>query len=286
MVDNYKKVILSIYLLLAGIQVYGQNEIKISYQRGNSIENPFKTLLFLKSPDGKSSQFTIDTASRFVFSQKHPLTQSGKYTLSIQVETKKGWVETLDQDFDIVGNELLTEIDIHFTRSQRTLKKVDKKQLNDNPIVGFIEIVKYYEAPKSIRIQLDKEFKGNEYMKGPFFRIKNNSMDTLYGEHLPGYFWGSLSLKNNDSIDYTIKGTIDYNFADIPPLYPDSSTYASVGSFGHRNILFPSHYQFELNLFNKLQIATKQIPSENKELIWYVDTNQYWKLKYDFEIEE
>ena len=286
MVANYKKVILSIYLLLAGIQVYGQNEIKISYQRGNSIENPFKTLLFLKSPDGKSSQFTIDTASRFVFSQKHPLTQSGKYTLSIQVETKKGWVETLDQDFDIVGNELLTEIDIHFTRSQRKMKKVDKKHVNDNPIIGFIEIVKYYEAPKSIRIQLDKEFKGNEYMKGPFFRIKNNSTDTLYGEHLPGYFWGSLSMKNNDSIDYTNFGTIDYNFADSPPLFPDSSTYASVGSFGYRNILLPSQYQFELKLFNKLQTATKQISYENKGLIWYVDKKQYWKLKYDFEIEE
>ena len=273
-------------LLIAGIQVYGQNEIKISYQRSNSTENPFKTLLFLKSPDGKSSRFTIDTASRFVISQKHPLTQSGKFTLSIQVETKKDWVETLDQDFDINGNELLTEIDIHFTRSQRTLKKVEKKEVNHNPIIGFIEIVKYYEAPKSIRIELDKEFKGDEYMKGPCFLIKNNSTDTLYGEHLPGYFWGSLSVKNNDSIDYTIKGTIDYNFADSPPLFPDSSTYASVGSFGYRNILRPSQYQFELNLFNKLQTATKQISSENKEIVWYVDTKQYWKLKYDFEIEK
>ena len=273
-------------LLFAGIQAFGQNEIKISYQRSNSTENPFKTLLFFKSPDGKSSRFTIDTASRFVISQKHPLTQSGKYTLSIQVETKKDWVETLDQDFDINGNELLTEIDIHFTRSQRTLKKVEKKEVNHNPIIGFIEIVKYYEAPKSISIELDKEFKGNEYMKGPCFRIKNNSTDTLYGEHLPGYFWGSLSMKNNDSIDYTNFGTIDYNFADSPPLFPDSSTYASVGSFGYRNKLYPSQYQFEINLFNKLQTATKQIPSESKELIWYVDTKQYWKLKYDFEIEE
>jgi hypothetical protein len=79
---------------------------------------------------------------------------------------------------------------------------------------------------------------------------------------------------------------IGNDFTDIPGIKSDSTTCAIVGSIGNVNNLFPAHYRFELNLYNTLRAMTKQISSENKDLIWYVDTKQYWKLKYDFEIEE
>lgn len=63
-------------------------------------------------------------------------------------------------------------------------------------------------------------------------KIKNNSKDTLYGEYLPGYFWGTLSYIRNDSILATRTGRIDYTFDNPPPLYPDSVKIATVGSFG------------------------------------------------------
>jgi hypothetical protein len=56
--------------------------------------------------------------------------------------------------------------------------------------MGSICIAKTYNSLESISIVLDST-KSSKYCSGPFFRLTNNSKDTLYGNYSPGYFWGT-----------------------------------------------------------------------------------------------
>ena len=119
-----------------------------------------------------------------------------------------------------------------------------------------------------------------------YFIIKNNSKDTLYGEHLPGYFWGTLSYRKNDSTLFTKIGILDYMFVDSPPLYPDSIKYATVGSFGLTKKLVPFEYRFEVMLADKRQSQGIGVYKELKHIIWWAGTKNYYKLKYDFKVDK
>jgi hypothetical protein len=154
------------------------------------------------------------------------------------------------------------------------------------PLNFLTKYCKYYNASKLIDIALDNENLGDEYDKGPFFKIKNNSKDTLYGEHLPGYFWGTLSYRKNDSTLFTKIGILDYMFVDSSPLYPDSIKYATVGSFGLTKKLAPFEYRFEVMLADKWQSQGIGVFKELKHIIWWAGTRNYYKLKYDFKVDK
>jgi len=58
---------------------------------------------------------------------------------------------------------------------------------------------------------LPKE-KGDEYYKAPFFMLKNNSNDTIYGQYHPNYFWGSISFLVDSIWTTDYFGRLDMNF--------------------------------------------------------------------------
>ena len=268
------------------MQLYGQNDFRFSYECGDEIKKPFKTKILLKYPDDKISLLPIDTASTYIVSEKNYLKYKGKYTLSIWCETESYGKDSINYDFNLNGNEIITDISVRFGYRERLIKKGDIFIKGDKVMNGYIRLNKYYTAPESIDISLDKENFGDEYYKGPFFKIKNNSNDTLYGEHLQGYFWGTLSYKRNDSILFTKIGILDYEFVDSPPLYPDSTKYATVGSFGLTKNLIPFEYRFEVMLAKKWQSQGIGIYDERKDFIWWAGTKEYWILRYDFKIDE
>lgn len=278
--------ILSFLLLLMGMTLYGQNDFKFSYECGNEIKRPFKTKILLKHPDNTTSNLLIDTVSKYNFSEMNYLKFKGKYTLSIWFETDDYGKDSLEYDFDLNGNEIISDISVSFDFSERLIKKGDIFIKGNKVLNGYIRVNKYYSAPKSIDILLGKENLGDEYYKGPFFEIKNNSSDTLYGEHLPGYFWGTLSYIRNDSTLYTCIGNIDYEFGDSPPLYPDSTKYATVGSFGLSRTLTPFEYRFEVLLAKKWQSQGIGVYKERQNIDWWAGTKEYYKLIYDFKVNE
>jgi len=81
---------------------------------------------------------------------------------------------------------------VSFDFKERLYKKGDIYEKGDKTLNGYIRINKYYEASEKVKIEIDKEQKGEELFKGPFFKITNNSTDTLNGEYLPEYFWGKF----------------------------------------------------------------------------------------------
>jgi len=278
--------VLSSLLLLMGMTLYGQNDIHFSYECSDKINSPTKASILLKSPDNEISNLFTDKVNNYNFSEKNYFKSKGKYTLSISFEAEKYGKDSLDYDFELNGFEIITVISVAFDYRERLIKKGDIFVKGENVLNGYIRLGKYYDTPKSVNIELDKKNTGDEDFEGPFFKIKNNSKDTLYGEHLPGYFWGTLSYLRNDSILMTKIGILDYEFVGSPPLYPDSTKIATVGSFGLTKKLIPFEYRFEVMLADKWQSQGIGVYKERQNFIWWAGTKKNYKLKYDFKVDE
>lgn len=276
-----------IFLLVAmGTTLYGQNDMLFSYECRDDIRGNTKAEVILKSPDNTTINLFKDTVSNYSFSEKKYFKSKGKYTLSISFEAEKYGKDSLNYDFELNGYEMVTYISVTFDYRERLVKQGDIFVKGEKVLNGYIRLSKYYDAPKSVSIELDKEYIGDEYFKGPFFKIKNNSKDTLYGEYLPGYFWGTLSYIRNDSILATRIGILDDMFVDSPPLYPDSVKLATVGSFGLTKKLKPFNYRFEVMLADKWQSRGIGVYKERQCFDWWAGTKVYYKLKYDFKVDE
>lgn len=268
-----------------GVNTYGQNNINFSYECSDNILSPTSVRILLKSPDSKSFNLFTDTLSRFTFTEKNFFKLKGEYILSIWFYAGEYGSDSLEYSFELNGGELNTSISLSFDYKEKLIRKENFFVKGERILNGYIRINKYYDAPKSLEIELDKEISGDKYYKKPFFKIRNNSQDTLYGEHLPGYFWGSLSYIRNDSILATKIGIIDYEFIESPPLYPDSTKIATVGSFGVAKELNPFEYRFEVLLAKKWQSQGIGIYKEQELFNWWAGIKEYYKLIYDFNIE-
>ncbi len=267
------------------MNLHGQNELQFSFECGEAIKSPIETSVLLKLPDGRISKLYSDSKTKYDFIDKEYLTSKGEYVLLIYFNAINYGQDSISYDFKLNGNEIKTAISVDFDFKERLLKKGNIYEKGEKVLNGYVRINKYYIAPKTIEISFDKENMGTEYYKGPFFKIKNNSTDTIFGEHLPGYFWGTLSFLRNDSAYMTRTGILDYEFVDSPPLYPDSTKIASVGSFGLTKKLIPFDYRFEVMLANVWQSTGIGIYEEHENFIWWAGTKEYYKLRHDFKIE-
>ena len=276
-------------LLLEGMSLYGQNRINFSYKCENEIKRPYKSRILLKLPENKTYKLFSDTINELKYSTTDFFKTKGKYVISIYFDAEKYGKDSINYSFELNGTEINTTISVSFDFRERLYKNGDIYEKGDKTLNGYIRINKYYEASEKVKIELDNEQKGDEFYKGPFFKITNNSTDTLYGEYLPDYFWGTLSYLKNDSVLLTRTGIIDYNFCNIippPPLYPNSTKIATVGSFGLNRNLVPFDYRFEVMLAKKWQSQGIGVYEERKNFSWWAGTKDYYKLKYDFKIDK
>lgn len=232
---------LSSLLLLLGMNLYGQNDLFFSYRSSEDIKWTTNVIILLKSPDKEVFNLFTDTVKEYNYSGDNYFLSKGKYSLSIWYVDENNVKDSIDYDFELYGNEMSTKISVSFDYMIERPKRGNNFSNSDKILYCYIRVNKIYTPPVTIEIELDTTYKGDAF-KGPVFKIKNNSNDTLYGEHLPGYFWGSLSYLRNDSIVATESGILDLNFVRSPPLYPDSTKFALVGSFGFSNKLSPSDY--------------------------------------------
>lgn len=288
MEQSHKKIklILICFLFIKCIALHGQSNMQFLYECGKHFEDPIHSKILLKRPEKTTDKLFSDTISKYNFSKNNFFKTKGQYTLSICFESEKYGKDSIEYDFEVKGNEINIIISVNFNYSEKFYKQENGFIQGEKVPNGYIRVNKYYEAPKSIDIKLDKEHESNEYYKDPFFKIKNNSNDTIYGEYLPGYFWGTLSYIRNDTIIASRIGIIDYEFADSPPFYPDSTKTATVGSFGLYKSLPPFNYQFEVMLAKKWQSQGIGVFLEKKNFVWWTGTKEFYRLKYNFKIEE
>jgi len=281
-----KRLTYGLFLLLISSKLVGQTDLQLNYKYSEDFKKPVFSVIKLHFPNGKIDKLYTDTLKTFDLFKPNYLKNSGSYSLYVFFAKNDLKTDSLSYNFKLDGKETDVKVDISFYIDRQRIRQGGKWIEKSKIPRGTIYVTKYYEAPKSVHVNIDSTELGDEYYKGPFFKITNNSRDTIYGEYLPGYFWGTLSIQRNDSTwsrNYT--GNIDTEFVGKPPLSPDSSRIATVGSFGMFKKLFKTSYCYEL-LFTKNNKSRGASLYENHETFqWWTTTDEFYRLKYKFKID-
>jgi hypothetical protein len=280
----FKQLSIGLVLLLSCTRIIGQIDLQLNYSYSEDLNKTISSKIALQFPNRKTANLYADTLKSFELLKADYLSIPGSYLLTIYFSDNNTIRDSIDYGIVIDGKETDIEIDISFHYNER-LQKVNNQWIKKEKIPkGYISVRKYFQPPESIKISLSN-LESNDSFQGPFFRLVNNSRDTLYGEYLPGYFWGSLYISTNDSTWSRKKiGIIDTEFVDSPPLLPDSIKIATVGSFGAYYKLPKCSYKYELLLSNtSTHGLTKHIDNDCME--WWATTENFYRLIYKFKIE-
>lgn len=281
----FKQLSVNLTLLLISSKLFGQIDLQFKYDYSDDFKNPVFSEIKMQLPNRKIDKLYSDTLKSVEFSKSDYFLIPGSYSLTIYFSDNNVVCDSLTYSFGLNGTETDIAINISFYYDEK-LSKVNEQWIKKEKIPkGYISVIKYHQAPESIRISLEN-LPSDDYYRGPFFRLTNNSRDTLYGEYLPGYFWGGLYISSNDSIWSRKRiGIIDTDFEESPPLFPDSSTIATVGSFGMYRIMPKCFYKYEL-LFSKTgKFHNLSIYQDNNFMEWWAATEDFYRLIYKFKIE-
>lgn len=265
------------YMLFTfSLNSFAQTKLNFNYNYFSSAFEETRVSVLLKNSNDEIKLLS-DTATKFENSFNIP-SEKTEYILSVEFENITIGKDALDYPFSLAGDETDIQINLNFQKSNQSY---EHRRTN-----VFIEIIKYYKSNHNIEIKYLPEIKGSEYYREPFFLLKNNSNDTLYGQHLEGYFWGSLSFLVDSVWSKEFFGSLDYNFEVAPPLLPDSSKTAYVGSFGWQNKLPKNRYKYTLlySTDKNSNILVRKY-SENNKIDWWTVTKKYYRLIYEFDVE-
>jgi hypothetical protein len=270
-------------LLLICSKLSGQINLRFEYEL-TDFKGNIKSEITVTKPDLSRTKLFFDTIRNYEVDKHDFLSQNGTYQVEYKYSINSISIDSVYYSFDVTGNE--NDIEVRIKLGQ----DINGKWINndwtelDRKNRGYISIVKYYKAPTSIHLELENK-KSDEYYKGPFFKLINNSKDTIYGEYLPGYFWGSIAYMTKDSIwSRNLSATIDMEFVPLPPLCPDSDRIASVGSFGLGNKLPKNTYKYELlySINKNFHAYTEYLNLNTTN--WWAKTEEFYRIVYIFEI--
>lgn len=272
-----QKLTIIILTLSYFISVKGQCDILIDYSVKDIQSTCYGTLRMLH-PDGKSTILLDDTIKQM--QKEIHLEQLGEYRLTAIFSNVKSGKDSLERTFMLTGEEYKVEAIAHF---QREKKDLSDWKCKDSITSGRFTITKYSKPSPLVKIKFLRNSLGeNDEFSGPHFLVKNESRDTLYGEWLPGYFWGSLSKWVDDDYVGNHVGHIDTTWNEEPPLYPDSTKMAWVGSFGVK--VRPGKYRFNLyySTENKIK-GSASLVSETNSFRWWSSVQNWHLLTCEFE---
>ena len=248
-----------------------------------SVEIPSTSQVALKMlfPDGKSAIVFDDTIKQM--QKEFRLEQLGEYRMAIFFTNSISGRDSLERTFTLTGEEYKVETIAHFWRQKKDLSDWKCK---DSINSGRFTITNYsYPSPlvkmKFLRNNMDKIGE----IPGPQFLVKNESADTLYGEWLPGFLWGSLSRWVEGKYVGELVGQICTTWDYEPPLYPDSVKMAWVASDGKR--VPPGKYRFNLyySTENNIKGAATKI-YESDTFRWWSSVQNWHLLTCEFETKE
>lgn len=276
------KIIITLILFFFSLEGIAQINLFFNYNCSSLVETT-RVSVYLNYSNNKI-ELLNNTIRKFETNLIVPAVEED-YVLSVEFEYKNkknsninnidSLKESLDYPFKLDGNETDIEINVRFYRG-------DSKNEHE----GSIEIIKYYAPNQNLEIKYLPENKGSKFYKAPFFLLKNNSSDTIYGIYHPNYFWGSISFFADSVWSPAYFGNLDLNFGGSSPLFPDSTSLAWVGSFGWRNELPKNRYKYTLiyKTDENISLGVRQyLVKEN--FIWWAETKKYYRLIYEFDVE-
>lgn len=268
-------------LLAQSTSLRGQCDLHIDYSVKDSPTSSLGTLRLLM-PDGTDFILFRDTCRQTEFTCR--LEQLGEYRMTATFTNGIKCNESLEQVFNLTGDEYLVESIVHFRRERMDLSDWSSK---DSIPSGFFTITKCLHPSPLVKIKyLYTNSRRGDDILGPIFSIINDSQDTLYGEWLPGYFWGVLSRwKDGDYVGYSV-GSIDTDWVEEPPLFPGQEKNAWVASFGR--ITPPGKYRFRLYYTTDSPYVSKRsagLTRETETFRWWSSVSKWYLLVCDFEIQ-
>lgn len=273
-----KQLIYSLILILISSQLFGQADLRFEYKSSDEFVAPVHSVIRIHHPNGMIDKLLSDTLKSSKSLKEAYFGAPGNYLLTIYYSNKISETDSVDYNFTLNGNESDVSIKVSLDQDIKTEYKsgnwIETKRKNK----GYISVTKYYNSPKTVTLTL-----GNaKQLKSPVLKINNFSKDTIYGEYLPGYFWGCISNSFNGS-NWSRKrcGRIDTNFSPLPPLYPDSSRITTVGSFGRIKLPITGLFRYVL-LFSTTGNShghRKYLNSNNIE--WWAMTEEFYRLVFE-----
>lgn len=260
--------------------LWGQVRMKMSYS-AERLPMPVRGRVLLKSPEGGVAVVFDDTAR--VWKSEYPLTRLGRYDMTLCFDGGAHGRDSLTRSFELTGEEDSVEVDMSFRSERRDWSQIHSR---DSIMAGSFTIEKYSKPSPDVHLRFLRNSTGQQgEFPGPFFSIRNESHDTLYGEWLPGYFWGTVAVNLGSGYSRELGGQICTTWNPLPPLYPGTTGSAWVGSFGRR-IGF-GRFRFTV-LYSTAQSGRhgSTLYRESPTFRWWSMVNNWHVLSCEFEIRQ
>lgn len=279
----YRTFLFSLFILLFSVELKGQTGLKFGFEYSEDFNQELFSEVSIRQPNGETNQLYFDSLNAFDSYEKNFFQFTGDHVLIVIFKHDSPKQEVLKHTFSVDLDELMIELDVSFRMGRKWVRDNSSHTSHGDVAKGYISIHKYYESLEGVEVQ-PSNLEPKDYYRGPYFTITNKSDKTIYGEFLPGYFWGRLYSLNED-LDKTNKlgFSIDLNFTRKEPLLPDSSRIATVGSFGVSNQLETGSYRFELlYTIDGRNHSFKKLEDRNN-FEWWNSYADFYTISYDFE---
>ena len=271
---------LTLFLAMIAIGIASakaQCDMSILYE--NKLQEVVHARLHMTLPDGKNVLLLDDTAE-YKNTSFH-LEQKGEYRIMAFFSGNESGKDSLEKSFILTGDEYSIETNLQFELKQDDFPFSQNKE----PLVKCRFTFKLFSKPSpDVHIRFKYYSRGDSTeIPGPFFEVINNSDDTLYGEWLPGFFWGTVSFWDGSAYFGNLGGRIDLNCEGLSPLLPNDTTHAWVGSFGRS--LRPGKYRFNVYYSTEdKRMHSVAFERENMKIRWYTNVSKWHLLTNEFEI--
>ncbi|MBR5716635.1 MAG: hypothetical protein IKX59_08610 [Bacteroidales bacterium] len=270
-----KFLILSV-MALSSISMKAQCDMEIDYSIRNLPANTHG-IVMMRLPDGADT-ILIDGTIRQSRTTCH-LNQLGEYRLTICIDADKLGKDSCSRNFMLTCEEfnVKTRVDV-----ERRCKNLSDWHCKDSIISCLFGIARYSQPSPLVEIEyLRTERGGDGAFAGPYFVVHNHSNDTIYGEWLPGYLWGSFSKWIDGKYEGDHVGQICTTWEDQPPLYPGKVKEAWIASMGRR--IVPGKYRFNLHYSTDKGTGSYSLSHESDSFRWWTSLENWHLLTCEFE---
>ena len=199
-------------------------------------------------------------------SKKIQIDKYGNYRLNLYYKHSLNNVAVVP--FCISGKEIKSEIKIELAN-------------NKDSIIFWVSVLRIMPPHKKVSIKLKN---GNIVGESPIFEIHNKSKQEIYGQFLPGYFWGKMLPFGSDPFPDRPGARIDFNFERKGPLRAGETAIATIGSFGRRKIDSPGKYAFFCYYSLNPGGFGYSVIRDSDKIKWNVKNRELYQLKSQFNV--
>jgi|GEM_PF-1976686 len=279
-------------VLPAVLALYGQNKLRFEYLCADAFADRVGADVRLAVPGGDTLGIFRGREKSFSAVINGISKETGTCVLQVDIESDFFTPDSFDYRFAVTGEETDIDIKVRFYYEEIDLSKIDS--LSEPQEIApqvYVFVTKYYRRHDGVSLERTDAVPPDEfsYYEPPFFRLANYSRDTLYGEYLPGHFTGTLVCGSSSRqwADGRM-GSVDFGFANTPPLPPGYSTIAMVSPQSPEGVSSAKtgNCRYELLYSTRRNRSGFTLHRTGKSHVaWYSQEKEYYRLLYDLYIE-